>query len=84
MTSTAIATDTDTALVEPPSLRRDRRGLIIGLVVGAVVLGLGLSLPYVVSDTYTMALAVEAALLGMLALGLYYFRRVERRFADIA
>lgn len=55
--------------------RNSRRSLLVGLVVAAVVLALGYALPYVVSDSYTMSLAVQAALLGMLAVGIGFLAR---------
>ncbi|CAN5460663.1 branched-chain amino acid ABC transporter permease [soil metagenome] len=60
-----------------PAPRRpsSRRGLVIGLVLGVAVLLGGLSVPYVISDTYTMGLALEAALLGLLALGIGFLGR---------
>lgn len=70
MTTTIVGDDAPTTLAEPPSLRHSRRGLLIGLGVGIAILLVGLALPYVVVDTYTMGLAVEAALLGLLALGI--------------
>jgi branched-chain amino acid transport system permease protein len=75
MTTTAVGEDVDTALVAPPPARRTRRGLLVGLGTGAAVLGAGLALPYVVTDTYTMGLAVEASLLGLLALGIGFLGR---------
>jgi branched-chain amino acid transport system permease protein len=76
MTTTVIAGDTDTAPVErPPMSRSLRRGTLLGLGVGVAILAAGLALPYVVTDTYTMTLAVEAALLGLLALGIGFLGR---------
>ena len=75
MTTTAVGATVEPALVEPPPPRRTRRGLLIGLGVGVAVLVIGLGLPYVVTDTYTMGLAVEACLLGLLALGIGFLGR---------
>jgi branched-chain amino acid transport system permease protein len=75
MTTTVVGEDVDTALVEPPPARRTRRGLVVGLAIGIAVLGVGLALPYVVTDTYTMGLALEASLLGLLALGIGFLGR---------
>jgi branched-chain amino acid transport system permease protein len=75
MTTTVIGGETDTALVEPPPMRRSRRGTLVGLAVAAAILGAGLALPYLVTDTFTMTLAVEAALLGLLALGIGFLGR---------
>jgi branched-chain amino acid transport system permease protein len=75
MTTTVVGEDVDTALVEPPQARRTRRGLLVGLAIGIVVLGAGLALPYVVTDTYTMSLALQASLLGLLALGIGFLGR---------
>ena len=75
MTTTVVGDAADTALVERPSVGGSRRGTLIGLAVGAAVLATGLALPYLVSDTATMNMAVEAGLLGLLALGIGFLGR---------
>lgn len=52
-----------------------RRGLIIGLVLAVVIGAAGFAVPYAITDTYTMSLAVEAVLLGLLALGIGFLAR---------
>lgn len=55
--------------------RSNRRGLVLGLLLAVAIGAVGYVLPYVVKDTYTMGLAVEAALLGLLALGIGFLAR---------
>jgi branched-chain amino acid transport system permease protein len=57
--------------------RRRRRpsGTVLGGAAIIAVLLLGLAVPYVVTDTYTMGLALEAALLGLPALGIGFLAR---------
>lgn len=62
-------------LPAPARGRHPSRGLVVGLVVGLAVLLAGLAVPYVVTDTYTMSLALEAALLSLLALGIGFLGR---------
>jgi len=76
----AAATADDPVDVAPSPLQgrpaaRGAKGLLVGLAIGAVALGLGLALPYVVSDIYYMGLALEAALLCLLALGIGFLGR---------
>jgi branched-chain amino acid transport system permease protein len=75
MTTTEIGDRVEPAFVESPPRRGTRRGLLIGLAVGAAILGAGLGVPYVISDTYTMSLALEVGLLGLLALGIGFLGR---------
>jgi branched-chain amino acid transport system permease protein len=49
--------------------------LIAGLLGGAGVIAAGTAVPYVVHDTYTMNLALQATLLSMLALGIGFLAR---------
>jgi branched-chain amino acid transport system permease protein len=66
-------TTTETAAEVAPGTGRSRRGP--GLAAAAAVLAAGLALPYVIADTYTMGLAVDAALLSLLALGIGFLAR---------
>lgn len=54
---------------------RSRRGLLVGLALGVVALVAGIALPYAVTSAYTMSLAVHAALLGMMAVGIGFLAR---------
>ena len=73
--STATATEPVRRRVLSAGPRGSRRSLLLGLFVAVVVLALGYALPYIVSDSYTMSLAVQAALLGMLAVGIGFLAR---------
>jgi branched-chain amino acid transport system permease protein len=75
MTTSTASNDVTPAAVEPPRARRRLSPTWIGVVVAAAVLGLGLLVPYIVSDTYTMGLALDAVLLSMLALGIGFLAR---------
>lgn len=66
--------------VAPPaqltrSSRRRPGGTVIGAAAIVLVLVAGLAVPYVVEDPYTMGLALEAALLGLPALGIGFLAR---------
>jgi branched-chain amino acid transport system permease protein len=54
----------------PPALGLDRRLLIRGIVVTAVVLVLGLFVPTFVTDPYYMGIAADGIVLGILAIGI--------------
>lgn len=73
--SVTTASDLAPAEVVAPVGRRRPGATLWGVVLGLVVLGIGLGVPYAVNDTYTMGLALEAALLGMLALGISFLAR---------
>jgi len=74
MTATTLP-EVSQSNAEVPAGRRSRRGLVFGLTVAVVVAAVGYAVPYVIKDTYTMSLAVEAALLGLLALGIGFLAR---------
>jgi branched-chain amino acid transport system permease protein len=63
-----------TDISPPPARRRPGRTLLGAGLIVAVLLA-GLAVPYVVSDTYTMGLFLEAALLGLPALGIGFLAR---------
>lgn len=73
--STATAAKPVRRRVPSVGPRGSRRSLLVGLLVAAAILALGYALPYVISDSYTMSLAVQAALLGMLAVGIGFLAR---------
>jgi branched-chain amino acid transport system permease protein len=72
---TSTGNDAAPAAVHVPPPRRQNRGPWLGLGIAAVVLAVGMALPYVLTDTYSMGLAVEAALLSMLALSIGFLAR---------
>jgi branched-chain amino acid transport system permease protein len=67
--------DTAPAAVVPAPTRKRPRRTLLGLALGVAVLLVGLGVPYVIKDTYTMGLALEAALLGLLGLGIAFLAR---------
>ena len=73
--SVTTVPDVAPASVQPPPARRRPKGTLIGALVGIAVLLAGLAVPYVITDTYTMGLALEAALLGLLAVGIGFLIR---------
>jgi len=74
-----------TATAPPPTVDRRntggarrgpaRRTTLIGLAVATLVLAAGLSVPYVISEAYTMSLVVDWVILSMLALGIGFLAR---------
>jgi branched-chain amino acid transport system permease protein len=74
---TTVTQDNDAtpAVVHVPPPRRKIGGPWTGLAVAAAVLAVGFAVPYVVTDTYTMSLVLDAALLSMLALGIGFLAR---------
>lgn len=77
MTTTTPVADQPAAVVAEPVTpqRRGRRAMLTGVAVGVVVLLVGLAVPYVVTDAYTMSLVLDAAILSMLALGIGFLAR---------
>jgi branched-chain amino acid transport system permease protein len=73
--SVTTAPEVAPATVAPPPVRRRPRATLLGAAFGVAVLLIGLGLPYVVKDTYTMGLALEAALLGLLGIGIAFLAR---------
>jgi len=73
--STTVLPDAPPADIAPPPARRRPRTTLVGAVAIVVVLLGGLSVPYVITDTYTMGLALEAAMLGLPALGIGFLAR---------
>lgn len=55
--------------------KRPQKALLIGILIGVIALVAGIALPYVVTSYYTMSLAVQAALLGMMAVGIGFLVR---------
>lgn len=77
MTTTAPPADdmiTATA-AEPPSRGGRLRNTLVGLAVAVAVLLIGLSLPYLVTDTYRMSLFIDAAILSLMAIGIGFMAR---------
>jgi branched-chain amino acid transport system permease protein len=75
MTTTAPADETTGTTVEAPRRARRPRATLIGLGIGLVTLLAGLAVPYVLTDTYTMSLVLDATLLSLLALGIGFLAR---------
>jgi branched-chain amino acid transport system permease protein len=75
MTTTAPEVNSSPAAVPVRTPVRNLRPAWVGLVVAAVVLGAGLSIPYLISDSYTMSLVLDAAILSLLALGIGFLAR---------
>jgi branched-chain amino acid transport system permease protein len=75
MTTTAPADDITGDMVETPVIRRRPGQKLLGFGVGIAVLLLGLSVPYVVTDTSRMSLLLDATILSMLALGIGFLAR---------
>lgn len=64
--------DTDAVVAaenRPKALHRNRKGRGIGLAIGAGLLLIGLVVPYVVNDNFTMSLLVTSSLMSLMALG---------------
>ena len=74
-TTTATDLDGTPAAITPPAPSSTLRPAWVGAVVAAVVLVIGLVVPYVVSDAYTMSLALDAVILSLLALGIGFLAR---------
>jgi branched-chain amino acid transport system permease protein len=76
MTSTATAAPTAPSTPPgTPARRLGSRGTLLGLAAGVVVLLVGLAVPYVVTDSYSMSLIVDAAILSLMALGIGFLAR---------
>lgn len=75
MTTTAMADDVSSTIAAPPPVRHRPGGTLIGLVVGVAVLLAGLAVPFVVSDSYTMSLILDATILSLMALGIGFLAR---------
>lgn len=73
--SLTTAPESAAAAVVPPPSRRRPGSTVYGTVLGVAILLAGLAVPHVVSDPYTMGLALEAALTGLLALGIAFLAR---------
>lgn len=63
------------AVIAPPQARVRPRMTLLGLGAGLVVLAAGLAVPYVVKDTFTMGLFLEAGLLALLGVGIAFLAR---------
>lgn len=76
MTTTAPTDDvTETMLVAPVTAPGRLKGTLIGLAVATGVLLAGLTVPYVVTDTYRMSLVLDATILSLLAIGIGFLAR---------
>ncbi|WP_026926064.1 branched-chain amino acid ABC transporter permease [Granulicoccus phenolivorans] len=70
--------DTDAVVAaenRPKALHRNRKGRGIGLAIGAGLLLIGLVVPYVVNDNFTMSLLVTSSLMSLMALGIGFLAR---------
>jgi branched-chain amino acid transport system permease protein len=75
VTTAADEHDVTTPTEPAPPARRRPRATLLGAGLIIAVLLVGLAVPYVVTDTYTMGLFLEAALLGLPALGIGFLAR---------
>lgn len=75
MTTTASADDITATMVEPPVSRHRPSRTLIGVGAGVAALLAGLAVPYVVTDTYSMTLVLDATLLSLMALGIGFLAR---------
>lgn len=73
--SVSTVPDAAPAAIAPPQTRRRPRWTLVGLGVGIVVLLLGMGVPYVVKDTFTMGLFIEAGLMALLGVGIAFLAR---------
>lgn len=73
--STTRDHDVTPAVVHVPPPRRKIGGPWLGLALAIGILLVGFAVPYAVTDTYTMSLVLDAALLSMLALGIGFLAR---------
>lgn len=67
--------DVTAVAASAPRFGLTRPQLIKGAVTAAVILGVGLSIPYIVSDRAYMGLLLDAAILSLLALGIGFIAR---------
>lgn len=75
MTTTAPV-DAESAIVpELGSRPHGGSGTLLGLGVGVLVLLAGLAVPYVITTTYGMSLALDAVILSLMALGIGFLAR---------
>ncbi|MDR7254259.1 branched-chain amino acid transport system permease protein [Nocardioides sp. BE266] len=67
--------DAAPAAIAPAQARRKPRWTLVGLGFGIAVLLLGLAVPFVVKDTFTMSLFLEAGLMALLGVGIAFLAR---------
>lgn len=64
------------AAAPPPADPRSRhRGMVVGVVLALVVLGLGLTLPYIIPSRYYMGLLLDSVILAILAISLGFLAK---------